>query len=353
MTSRSDTHRAWPGTWAALLRIGCLVLALGVWPRSASAQSFGLNVPPFWNLLGPWDSGSPSPGILPSRFVWTELFPGKPARQQGSCGSCWAHATVGAVEYQVLIYDRREVDLSEQWLIDCIGGGNGCNGGFQSYNYFLPGSSTDIYGQNGAVLESDLPTIGSNGTCRGPYAHYYWLRGWSYIGFPLQLQASRDQLKRAIYLFGPISTSVYAGNWSSGSFTGVLNDCRPDFVNHMVLIVGWSDALGAWRIRNSWGSNWGDNGEAWISYECSPIGWGANYVTYPTGRGVYVDFNYNGFAGNETGLFNQPFNTLNEGVNALSPGGTLSIKSGTSNARPTWTKAMTVKTFGGPVTIGM
>jgi hypothetical protein len=120
----------------------------------------------------------------------------------------------------------------------------------------------------------------------------------------------------------------------------------------MVLIVGWNDAIGAWRIRNSWGSAWGDNGEAWISYECSSIGFGANYVAYPTGRGVYVDFNYTGFAGNETGLFNQPFNTLTEGVNALDPGGTLSIKTGSSSARPTWTKAMTVTAFGGPVTIG-
>jgi cathepsin L len=260
---------------------------------------------------------------------------------------------VGAVEYQALLYDRREVDLSEQWLIDCLGGGNGCSGGFQMYNFFLHSSFTDIYGHNGAVLEGDLPTTGSNATCSGPYAHHYWLQGWSYIGIPPQLQASRDQLKRAVYLFGPISTSVYAGNWPDGSFTNVvLNDCTGNFVNHMVLIVGWSDARQAWRIRNSWGPGWGENGEAWITYECSSIGFGANYVTYPTGRGVYVDFDYTGLAGPGAGLFNLPFNTLTEGVNALDPGGTLSIKAGSSSATLTLTKAMTVKAFGGPVTIG-
>ena len=342
--------------WAGVFHVCCLVLALGLCPHKASAQ--GLVIPPFWNLFGPWDVNFPPPGVLPSRFVWTELFPGKPARAQGSCGSCWAFATVGAVEYQALVYDRREVDLSERWLIDCVGGGNGCKGGFPMYNYFVPNlviPATDIYGHNGAVLESDLPYIDGNGECHGPYSHHYWLKGWSYIGLPGQLQASRDQIKRAVYLFGPLSSSVYADNWPRAwiSFTDVLNDCRPDLpLNHVVLIVGWSDELGAWRIRNSWGPAWGENGEAWIAYECSAIGFQATYVTYPTSRGVYVDFNYTGLAGPGIGLFNQPFNTLNEGVTALDPGGTLSVKAGSSSATPTWTKAMVVKAFGGPVTIG-
>lgn len=354
--SRPASRRAWRRIGAGVLHVGCLALALGLCPHKASAQ--GLVIPPFWNLLGTWDPNIPPEGVLPSRFVWTELFPGKPARAQGNCGSCWAFATVGAVEYQVLVYDRREVDLSERWLIDCVGGGNGCEGGFQMYNYFVPNSalsSYDNYGQNGAVLESDLRYIDGNGTCtNGPYSHHYWLTGWSYMGIPPQLQPERRQIKRAVYLFGPVSSSVYYKNWpQSGSFTNVLTECTNNLPNeHMVLIVGWSDELGAWRIRNSWGTNWGVNGEAWLAYECNGIGFCANYVTYPTGRGVYVDFNYTGLAGAETGLFNQPFNTLNEGVTALDPGGTLSVKAGSSSTTLTWTKAMTVKTFGGPVTIG-
>jgi hypothetical protein len=255
------------------------------------------------------------------------------------------------------VYDRREVDLSEQWLIDCVGGGNGCNGGFPMYNYFVPNlviPATDIYGHNGAVLESDLPYIDGNGDCTGPYSHHYWLQGWSYIGWPLQLQAERRQIQRAVYLFGPLSSSVYHGRWpSSGPFTNVLNNCGGELPNtHVVLIVGWSDALGAWRIRNSWGPAWGENGEAWLAYECNGIGFQATYVTYPTGRGVYVDFNYTDLAGPGIGLFNQPFNTLSAGVSALDPGGTLSVKAGSSSATPRWTKAMKVKAFGGPVTIG-
>lgn len=347
-------YRPWRKTSTAIVHACCMILALGILAQRANSDQFGLSFPPGWALLAGWDPDFPAPGVLPSRFIWTEQFPGKPARDQAQCGSCWAFATVGALEYQILIYERSEVDLSEQWLVNCNGSGLGCGGGFVGHSYFVPSSGVfDHCGGNGAVLESDAPYTGTDGACACPYTHRYWLSSWSYIGVIPGVLSTTEQIKRAIYLFGPITTSVYAGNWpQSGSFTSVLNDCRADPPNHMVLIVGWDDARGAWRIRNSWGSDWGENGEAWIPYVCSSIGFGANYVRYPTGRGVYVDFNYNGSAGGESGLFNQPFNTLQEGVNALAPGGTLSVKAGSTSATITLAKAMTLKVFGGPVTIG-
>lgn len=36
---------------------------------------------------------------------------------------------------------------------------------------------------------------------------------------------------------------------------------------HGVPLVGWDDARRAWRVRNSWGTNWGDGGYAWLSYD--------------------------------------------------------------------------------------
>jgi C1A family cysteine protease len=33
-----------------------------------------------------------------------------------------------------------------------------------------------------------------------------------------------------------------------------------------MLIIGCSDALGAWRIQNSEGTAWGDNGYVWMDY---------------------------------------------------------------------------------------
>jgi C1A family cysteine protease len=47
----------------------------------------------------------------------------------------------------------------------------------------------------------------------------------------------------------------------SGTFTG----CRStDDVNHAVLLIGYKAGVG-WKIKNSWGTRWGEGGYAWIS----------------------------------------------------------------------------------------
>lgn len=37
--------------------------------------------------------------------------------------------------------------------------------------------------------------------------------------------------------------------------------------HHAICICGFDDALQAFKFKNSWGADWGDNGYGWISYE--------------------------------------------------------------------------------------
>jgi hypothetical protein len=64
---------------------------------------------------------------------------------------------------------------------------------------------------------------------------------------------------------------------------------------------------------------------------------------------TWVDFAYSGL---EDGSFMRPYNTVAEGVSHAPAGGTLMIKAGTSAETATITKTMTIRAFGGPVTIG-
>lgn len=54
----------------------------------------------------------------------------------------------------------------------------------------------------------------------------------------------------------PISVTVDASNWSSYR-SGVFSNCGTG-INHAVLLVGVVG--GSWKIKNSWGTGWGEAG---------------------------------------------------------------------------------------------
>ena len=79
----------------------------------------------------------------------------------------------------------------------------------------------------------------------------------------------------------PVSVAVDAGQWSLYK-GGILTSCTSN-VNHGVLTVGFTDAY--WKIKNSWGTAWGENGYirlgrgntcAICSYPSYPTMWGIN-----------------------------------------------------------------------------
>ncbi len=55
---------------------------------------------------------------------------------------------------------------------------------------------------------------------------------------------------------GPVSIGVDAANWTFYK-SGFFNNCG-NSPNQAVLLVGMID--GNWKIKNSWGTSWGDKG---------------------------------------------------------------------------------------------
>lgn len=80
---------------------------------------------------------------LPESFDWREKGCVTPVKNQGSCGSCWAFATVAAIESAYAIKSNLTLDLSEQELVDCSSVGRyhsrGCNYGFndEAFQYVI------------------------------------------------------------------------------------------------------------------------------------------------------------------------------------------------------------------------
>lgn len=253
----------------------------------------GLIVPDNWRSKSTFVELAPK-GELPSYFNWEDHVGMPPIRDQAQCNSCWAFAMIGVMETHILMKDGVVVNLSEQWLVSCnqetvpptLPSNDptpswGCNGGWLDFDYFT-GAKTDPCGHSGAVLETDFPYVANKVGCNCPYPHSYMLDSWAFIG-PEFGEASVDAMKRAIVEHGPIASGIYAGVSFAAYNGGVFNVDAPNAPNHSVVIFGWDDnrgVNGAWRIRNGWGTDWGEDGYMWIGYGMSSIGFGACYVDY-------------------------------------------------------------------------
>ena len=237
----------------------------------------GLKEPDKWWVEAPFDPCTPE-RALPAAFDWRDSNACTPIRDQDTCGSCWAFATVAPLESAIKIRLGLATDLSEQWLISCNTDGWGCSGGWFAHKYHQ--NVADHHGDIGAVLEAAFPYVAFDAPCNGPYPHPYRIQAWAYIGNAFGIPGTAA-MKQAILDHGPISVCVHVDAAFQAYTGGVFNACNDYSTNHMVVIVGWDNnqgTNGVWIVRNSWGQGWGLGGYMLIEYGCSRIGYAACYI---------------------------------------------------------------------------
>ncbi|MBN2054532.1 hypothetical protein JW905_06395, partial [bacterium] len=187
----------------------------------------------------------------------------------GSCGSCWAFATIAGLESMILIYDGWSSDLSEQQMISCNDMGYDCDGGWLDI--------VDHFISPGCVAESCMPYEARNAvpciqdSC-GYVAH---AAGYHTIGQNI------NGIKNALQT-GPVPCAMTVYDDFYAYQSGCYQRTGGDPVNHGVCIVGYDDSIcgGAWIIKNSWGPGWGQGGYGYIKYDNVRIGTGALSIGY-------------------------------------------------------------------------
>ena len=205
----------------------------------------------------------PPPTLLNTEdyFDWRLMGGVTPAKNQGYCGSCWAFASTGAFESAVLIADGVAWDLSEQQVLSCNAEGYSCDGGWMDGGW-------NLFMGYGAIEESDMPyQADDNVPCtQENYAPVAFLHGFEDI--PNNINAIKNALMN-----GPVTTTYLH---SSDFHYDCYWQDPPDYLNHVVVIVGWDDSMcdghGAWIVKNSLGPNHGDNGFDYIPYYSCGIG---------------------------------------------------------------------------------
>ena len=254
--------------------------------NSVTARSLdelcGLVEPKDWWVDAKFDPCTPRDD-LPDTFDWRDINGTDyttPIKDQGSCGSCWAFGTVAPLECNIKIIDGVEVNLSEQWLLNCNQDGWSCSGGWWAHDYHE--WKNDSCNETGAVLETYCPYTAQVDPCNCPYPHDYLIDDWAYIGDGNSVPPV-DSIKQAIMDYGPVSVGLCVNSAFQAYNGGIFTGPSCSVINHAVALVGWNDSQGTdgvWFLRNSWGTDWGENGYMRIEYGVSDIGYAGCYVNY-------------------------------------------------------------------------
>ena len=204
-------------------------------------------------------------------------------KDQAGSGSCWAFATMAAMESFLLKTEGIEFDLSENNLKNIMGSysENGTDWGPND-----GGNEVLILAYllrwSGAVLESDDPY--NDSSTRSPYDLPVVRYVQDVLFVPKRTgPTDNDQIKMALMTYGALYTGIY---WDSSYESGknyYYVGTYP-YGNHAITIVGWDDTYsannfkfkppgdGAFIIKNSWGTHdkygneVGEEGYYYVSY---------------------------------------------------------------------------------------
>ncbi len=201
-----------------------------------------------------------------SSVDWVTAGAVTPVKDQGQCGSCWSFSTTGALEGAYYTTYGTLPSFSEQQLVDCDNrqhGGKdmGCNGGL------MDNAFTWIKKNGGLCTEVSYPYVSGTtktaGTCQTTCSAVKNSAVVSYTDVPTK---SDSAMMQALTL-QPVSVAIEADQkafqlYKSGVFTG---ECGTN-LDHGVLVVGYGTMSGTdyYRIKNSWGTTWGDAGYIYI-----------------------------------------------------------------------------------------
>ncbi|XP_046455088.1 zingipain-2-like [Daphnia pulex] len=194
--------------------------------------------------------------VLPTTVDYRTNSCMPPVRNQGGCGSCWAHSATAVVEFgKCKKYGGSARDLSEQQLVDCSRD-NGCSGGWEHEAWQYLASN------GGQMTESSYPYTAVVGTCHlntSVVAIGAQVSSSSPVEWVGTISGMKTVLAsgRILSIYMQLPSSFF--NYKSG----VFNDASCVENNaHAMNVVGYGTLNGVdyWVVRNSWGSGWGAAG---------------------------------------------------------------------------------------------
>lgn len=217
---------------------------------------------------------------LPERFDLRDYNWVSPVKKQGNMGACWAFGNVAALESSLMRYLNITYDFSENNLQNSM------------LKYSKYGVSTiteggDLYTAVGYLISwlgispTEYDSYDELGKISPIISSSKDVHILDAVFVPARNNVTDNYLiKKAIIDYGALAVSCFAVEdgiyFNTNTSAQYINESSTE--NHKVCVVGWDDNYskdnfaitppgdGAWIIKNSWGSEWGDKGYFYISY---------------------------------------------------------------------------------------
>ena len=207
-------------------------------------------------------SGAPLPNAVDYRNSIPSVL--TTVKDQGYCGSCWAHGSTETMESMIAIRTGELFVLSQQEINACApnpdecGGTGGCGGSIAELAF-------EYAAIHGMTQEWEYPYTSYNGTTGKclPYAGKMFKDFTGYTKLP---QNDRHAIMQALATVGPLAINVDASQWPDyhgGIFAG-CDYAKNISLDHVVQLVGYGtdleSGLDYWIVRNSWSATFGEAG---------------------------------------------------------------------------------------------
>lgn len=273
-------------------RVMIVFIALTFLISSAYAQPFGMGALRE-ETIPSWIKPSPPIELLDDYDQACDLssnFP--PIGNQGGQGSCTAWATAyyykSYQEWQEHGWDLNDPNhrFSPAFVYNQI------NGGIDWGSY--PSDAFKLLTELGCTSIAQMPYTDQNCTNQPSEEDYYTAIPFRsqdvyYIDLYYDLTDIKNHLlngNAAVFAFSVYDNFNNIGNYNNIYCLSQIIGTNPG--GHAVTFCGFDDSLetadgwGAFKVANSWGATWGDNGYFWMSYQAiqSPVTcWGTAYYT--------------------------------------------------------------------------